>query len=351
MSITGVLLMAAAGGAFDSQSNIDPGYEETGSEFNNDYQTDESAADGFLAAASEEEEDTTQLPDENTVSADVDIEQAKTWADQLVAIDEKIPNDAARIAAYQNLMHTDNNPYVPILMANTLVNMNGQSREVDVYENQLQQYDFDREALTHLDQLGTDGDANAMYLLGVYYYQTRHYEAAKSWLEQAANRGNSNAMNQLAWIYREGLGVAEDMGEAIDWHRRAAEAGSARAMTNLGYLYSMGIGVEKGQDTAAFWYQQAANLNSASGLYAIAVYYLNGSGGYRQDSAKGVRLLLKSAELGHERAMYAIGRRYEHGDGVSQDMNKAIYWYEQAAELDEPDAIVALRQIVNGVWD
>ena len=96
---------------------------------------------------------------------------------------------------------------------------------------------------------------------------------------RAANQGHAGAMNQLAWIYREGLGVNEDLDYAVVWHRYSAEANYPRAMTNLAYLYSIGKGVEKDLETSARWYKRAAELNSASGIYAVAVYYLNGTGG------------------------------------------------------------------------
>jgi uncharacterized protein len=43
-------------------------------------------------------------------------------------------------------------------------------------------------------------------------------------------------MNHMGVLYRDGLGVPEDRGEAIRWFRRAAEAGSAVAAVNLADL-------------------------------------------------------------------------------------------------------------------
>ena len=41
---------------------------------------------------------------------------------------------------------------------------------------------------------------------------------------------------------------------------------------------------------------------------------------------------LKSAELGHPRAQYAVGLMYANGAGVVQDSKEAIHWYGKAAE-------------------
>lgn len=40
------------------------------------------------------------------------------------------------------------------------------------------------------------------------------------------------------------------------------------------------------------------------------------------------------AEQGHAAAQYSMGAMYELGDGVPQDTNKAVEWYQRAAAQD-----------------
>ncbi len=322
--------MAIAAGAFDSKS--DSYYEEDSTRYD------------ISEPADIEPLDAPVLVDDVVVDEE-SYEQQIEWVDELAAVDERYPNDMQRLERYQSLLDESGNPYAPILLASTIVNVKNESRDIDIFQGWLDSFGFDASSIDSLERLAADQNVNAMFLLGVYYYQVQRYEQSKSWLEQAATQQHAGAMNQLAWIYREGLGVRQDMDSAVMWHSAAAEADYPRAMTNLAYLYSIGEGVDKDLETSAQWYIRAADLNSASGIYAVAAYTLNGTGGIAKNESEGIRLLLESAELGHKRAMYAIGKRYETGDGLELDIEQARYWYSESAKLGENDAIVALENL------
>lgn len=340
MSVTGVLLMAISAGAFDSKS--DSYYDE-------DFAHYEGSESPYTPVYVDNDADTVEVESEaEAVAIDTDTEeyqQQVEWVDELAAVDERYPNDMQRLEKYQSLLDVNGNPYAPILLASTMVNVKNQSRNIQVFQKWLDSFGFDTHSIDTLERLAADQNVNAMFLLGAYYYQVQRYEHAKSWLEQAANQQHAGAMNQLAWIYREGLGVSKDMDYAIMWHSYAAEADYPRAMTNLAYLYSIGEGVDKDLDTSAQWYIKAADLNSASAIYAVAVYTLNGTGGITKNESEGIQLLMQSAVLGHKRAMYAIGKRYENGNGVELDIEQARYWYSESAKLGEPDASAALESL------
>ena len=53
---------------------------------------------------------------------------------------------------------------------------------------------------------------------------------------------------------------------------------------------------------------------------------------------------LKSAELGNGNAMYMLGWKYEHGNGVEQSDEQALQWYRRAAEQGSEDAKQALER-------
>ena len=335
MSFTGILLMVIASGAFDSNTYYD---DSESSELYGIDELGESQASAEAAIAEAE-------ADIEAVNSSVTDEQNIEWINQLVAIDNEYPNDKQRLELYQSLLDDNNNPYAPILLASTMVNVKNQSRNISIFEEWLNSFNFDVNSIAILERLANAQNTNAMFLLGVYYYQMQHYETSRNWLEQAATQGHAGAMSQLAWIYREGLGVSEDLGYAVEWYRYSSDANYPRAMTNLAYLYSIGEGVEKDLDISAMWYKRAAELNSASGIYALAVYNLNGTAGFQKDEQEGVRLLMQSAQLGHKRAMYVIGKRYENGDGLEQDIDQAIEWYSESAKLGEDDAVSALNRL------
>jgi TonB family protein len=72
---------------------------------------------------------------------------------------------------------------------------------------------------------------------------------------EAAEMGDTSAMNNLAFMYESGEGVRQDERAAAEWYTRAAELGSEIASLNLARFYESGRGVQ--QDTAAAlrWYR------------------------------------------------------------------------------------------------
>jgi TPR repeat protein len=52
-------------------------------------------------------------------------------------------------------------------------------------------------------------------------------------------------MRSLAACYLNGVGVAQDVTQAVRWCRRAAEKGDAASQCNLGVFFSNGTGVAK----------------------------------------------------------------------------------------------------------
>jgi TPR repeat protein len=53
----------------------------------------------------------------------------------------------------------------------------------------------------------------------------------------------AEAMFNKGYAYQYGQGVSKDYAQAVSWYRKAAEAGNAGGMNNLGYMYFNGLGV------------------------------------------------------------------------------------------------------------
>lgn len=54
-------------------------------------------------------------------------------------------------------------------------------------------------------------------------------------------------------MFENGLGVAQDFGQAVYWYRKAAEQGYADGQANLGYMYRNGYGVTQDTVIALAW--------------------------------------------------------------------------------------------------
>lgn len=70
----------------------------------------------------------------------------------------------------------------------------------------------------------------AIYELGNSYRQGWGVEkdpvAAKEFYETAANLGDMDAMNEVAWCYEQGFGCKRDKKKAAQFYRRAEQKGS-----------------------------------------------------------------------------------------------------------------------------
>jgi TPR repeat protein len=62
------------------------------------------------------------------------------------------------------------------------------------------------------------------------------YAKAMWWLDKAAALQNSDAENQLGWMYQFGQGVKPDDAEALAWYQLSADQGNARGQNNLSAL-------------------------------------------------------------------------------------------------------------------
>ena len=71
-----------------------------------------------------------------------------------------------------------------------------------------------------------------------------------------------NAQYNLALIYKNGNGVAQDYAEAAKWHRLAAEQGHLKAANNLGSLYYAGDGVLQNYAEAAKLWKRVGKVRS-----------------------------------------------------------------------------------------
>jgi len=69
--------------------------------------------------------------------------------------------------------------------------------------------------------------------------------------------------------------------------------------------------------------------NKANELYMKALRYKIFRKG---DFNEFMQVLQEAAELGSPEAQHEMAKLYERGEGVQQDINKAITWYQKAAE-------------------
>jgi Caspase domain/Sel1 repeat len=115
------------------------------------------------------------------------------------------------------------------------------------------------------------------------------------WLPLAQN-GKAEAQYYVARIYANGMGgVAIDYERAAEWYRRAADQNYTSALQELGYMYEQGLGVEKDSKLALNMQRKAAGLGEELD-YAWKITAAEEEG-ERQVAALSQRLDASNAEL------------------------------------------------------
>ena len=159
-------------------------------------------------------------------------------------------------------------------------------------------------------------------------------------LHQAAEQGDAEAQARLGSRYQVGEGVPQSHADAANWTRLAAEQGHARAQFRLGGMYYSGQGFPQDYAEADKWFRLAAEQGDADAQFALSVLYnmLALEGVLPQDPAEAAKWSRLAAEQGHTGAQYDLGRKYQHGHGVTQDHSEAVKWYRRAAEQGDAGA-------------
>jgi TPR repeat protein len=147
------------------------------------------------------------------------------------------------------------------------------------------------------------GSLSALSALSYELYIDGKYEHSIYWLRKAADRGDVDAMFEMAerYLYFDGFGETLDHKKASEWYERASGCGHAHATYELAwcYLYKEGDGVEKNE-------------------------------------AKAVELYFKAAELGSGIAAWDLGLFYEQGlCGVAVNKKEALKWWRVAVERSD----------------
>ena len=154
------------------------------------------------------------------------------------------------------------------------------------------------------------GSSNGDYGDGDNAYSEGDYEGAfLEWL-QVAEQGDARAQYNVAWMYANGKGTAQDFQEAANWYEKSADQGYVDAQYNLANLYLRGSGVVQNDYLAFSWF-------------------------------------IKAAEQGDAPAQYNLGRMYLEGKGSDKNILEARFWMKLAIENDDEH----IRILAQEVWD
>ena len=107
-------------------------------------------------------------------------------------------------------------------------------------------------------------------------YDHGDYARALEFYRPLADKGQLMAEYMLGMMYANGQALPQNYGEAMKWLRKAADEGEAKAQFNVGVLYVKGLGTPKDPAEASKWYRRAADQGEPAALYNLATMYARG---------------------------------------------------------------------------
>ena len=108
----------------------------------------------------------------------------------------------------------------------------------------------------------------------------------------------------------------------------------------LAYMYSYGKGMNKNLTRACDLYSKSISDETLAAMFGLAKCYINGEGGFSQNTETGKSWLIKSSEKGYGHATWVIGTSYIYGhSGFEQNYQTAKYYLTKA--IDEQGYVFA----------
>lgn len=163
------------------------------------------------------------------------------------------------------------------------------------------------------------------------------YQKAIASYKKKSESGNAEASYKLSLIF-DSFGEQE---KYTTWTIKAASQGFDSAQFSLGNMYSDGRGVIKDEAQAVKWFTKAAEQGGYVAQFNVGLMYATGQG-VKKDNEQAFNWYKKSARQGYARAQYNLAIMYVKGHGVKKDITKAFNLCEKAAKQGDLSAMNTL---------
>ena len=166
--------------------------------------------------------------------------------------------------------------------------------------------------------------------------------------QKQAEQGDRVAQYRLGLAYERAMGeLEEDPEKALEWYEKSAKQGYYKAYSQIGYLFDDCGPLSTDYVKARVYYEHAVKLepNDPLANYFLGWLYKEGDG-VKQDVAKGIEFLKKSANENYQPAMLTLGNIYQNGHhNIPVDWNEAAKWYQKSADLGNPQGEFRLAEL------
>jgi TPR repeat protein len=220
---------------------------------------------------------------------------------------------------------------------------------------------IDQARIEQAKEAAKNGDVQAMLALSAFYYQSNEKEESKKWLEMAAEKGNNDAIRNLAIISKEmgdekgymkwsqkyalntndknmlaSIGGSylenKNLSEAKKWFERAYNAGEKRVDINIAQINAQ----QNNMSEALKWYKRVVARGELKANTYIGYIYLE-----QNKNTDARAYLIKGYNAGNKDAALAIVETYRR----QKDLEGMKKWYGIAAANGNKDAKKALASL------
>ena len=213
-------------------------------------------------------------------------------------------------------------------------------------------FDKSRTPKNGLELLEKNADAgHALSILSVGQFKEKTEPAlALNFYQQAAEEGEALAHLKLADIAEKGLlGTRPNAELALTHYRIASKSGNSIGDFHLARCVDKGIGTSPNTIESTRLYRKAAMAGVANANTIMAQRYFEGQG-VEKDPVAAIGWLIRGVKAGSSEAMVLLGRQYESGLLIGQDINVAGQMYSSAAKLKDPQGKFRLALLyLNGI--
>ena len=195
----------------------------------------------------------------------------------------------------------------------------------------------------------SNNSAKTLYESGYKYYEEKKFEEAADLWIKAANKGFAEAQYALGLLYEEGDGVGKSVDEALKWYNKAAEQGHEEAQKNFNNLFHrqrFKITTTGTSSSSRRPYNETEKkvIYSPDKQFALGEKCYYGRG-VEKSYEKAIEWYEKAANQGHAEAQCSLGYMFSKGIGVKQNYIKAAEWYEKAANQGHAKGLFNLGTI------
>jgi TPR repeat protein len=181
-------------------------------------------------------------------------------------------------------------------------------------------------------------DPTAKLNLAVFYLETEQYknheEALKIYTE-FANAGNTQAQQNLGYMYMVGQGTKVDYDEAMKYFRIVYQKDPVAGLS-IAYMMELGLGMPQNLIESTKIYQELSQKGYVDAHISLGWKYFKGGEGLDKNHAEALRLFQLAERESKEyhslrQALYGVGYLYFYSETL-KNQEEGIKYMRQAAE-------------------